>query len=87
MSTPPAGPASPSPVANASAGLSRRHFLQGAGALWGTAALGLPTIALNAEVKDIQGFESAGPQANAVPGWEPLSSRKIRVGIAGYGVC
>ncbi len=87
MSTPAAGPASPSPAASESAGLSRRHFLQGAGALWGTAALGLPAIALNAEVKAIQGFESAGSQANAAPGWEPLSSRKIRVGIAGYGVC
>lgn len=87
MITPPAGPALPSPAKSGSAGNSRRDFLHRAGALVGSVALGLPSLALGADVKSIQGFESADPKANVAPGWEPLSSRKIRVGIAGFGVC
>ncbi|MEI6052074.1 MAG: twin-arginine translocation signal domain-containing protein, partial [Opitutaceae bacterium] len=87
MNTPPVGPVLPSPVHRESAGFSRRNFLQSAGALLGTAALGLPVQALGADIKSIQGFESGDPKAITAPGWEPLSNRKIRVGIAGYGVC
>ncbi len=87
MNTPPAGPAFPSTAQSESAHVSRRNFLQRAGALLGTAALGLPAQTLGADVKSIQGFESADLKTNAAPGWEPLSNRKIRVGIAGYGVC
>ena len=87
MNTPPAGPAFPSTDQSESAHVSRRNFLQRAGALLGTAALGLPAQTLGADVKSIQGFESADLKTNAAPGWEPLSNRKIRVGIAGYGVC
>ena len=35
----------------------------------------------------IQGFEPAVTDKEAAKNWEPVSDRKIRVGIAGYGVC
>jgi predicted dehydrogenase len=62
---------------------SRRTFLQAIG--FGTAAMGLS--AQGAEPKPIQGFESAPANPNASKGWKPVSDRKLRVGIVGYGVC
>ena len=35
----------------------------------------------------IQGFEEAVTDKEAAKNWKPVSDRKIRVGIAGYGVC
>ena len=35
----------------------------------------------------IQGFEPASTYEEAAKKWRPVSERKIRVGIAGYGVC
>ena len=35
----------------------------------------------------IQGFEQAATDEEAAKNWRPVSDRKIRVGIAGYGVC
>ena len=35
----------------------------------------------------IQGFEQAETDREAAKDWQPISDRKIRVGIAGYGVC
>ena len=64
--------------------LTRRSFLQTVGI--GTAALGLHTAAA-AENKTIQGFETAPEDPNASKDWTPLSDRKVRVGIVGYGVC
>ncbi len=64
---------------------SRRSFLQALGL--GAAALGLPGSAAAAEKKPIQGFEEAPRDPNASKGWKPVSDRKIRVGIVGYGVC
>ena len=64
--------------------VTRRAFLQAAGL--GAAALGLPAIARAAE-KPIQGFEQATDASNASRGWQPVSDRKIRVGLVGYGVC
>jgi predicted dehydrogenase len=52
----------------------------------GAAALGLQASAPAAE-KTIQGFEKAPEDPNASKGWQPVSDRKIRVGIVGYGVC
>ena len=63
---------------------SRRSFLQAAGL--GAAALGLAGSALGQE-KPIQGFEKAPVDPNASKGWKPVSDRKIRVGIVGYGTC
>ena len=63
---------------------TRRSFLQAVGA--GAAALGLQQT-VRSEEKVIQGFEKAPTDSNASKDWKPVSDRKIKVGIAGYGVC
>ncbi|MHC4407025.1 MAG: Gfo/Idh/MocA family protein, partial [Planctomycetota bacterium] len=63
---------------------SRRSFLQAAG--FGAAALGLAGSAF-AQEKPIQGFEEGPADPNVSKGWKPVSTRKIRVGIVGYGTC
>ena len=63
---------------------TRRSFLQAVGI--GAAAMGLQKVP-QAEEKPIQGFEKAKTDADASKGWKPVSDKKIRVGIAGYGVC
>jgi predicted dehydrogenase len=63
---------------------TRRAFLQTVGL--GAAALGFHPAARAAE-KTIQGFEKAPEDPNAAKNWKPISDRRIRVGIAGYGVC
>lgn len=75
-------------------GLSRRGFLHGmggAGAFLGMAGLtgnaaaaGAPTDATG---KVIPGFEKNQGDPNAATSWQPFSDRKIRVGIAGFGLC
>jgi len=72
------------PDPNASISISRRAFLQATGL--GAAAIGLPSIARAAE-KPIRGFEPAPDDPNASNEWRPVSDRKIRVGLVGYGVC
>jgi predicted dehydrogenase len=52
----------------------------------GGAAVSLPHFAVSAD-KPIQGFEKSPDSAGTSKGWTPISDRKIRVGIAGYGVC
>ena len=68
---------------------SRRSFLQTVG--FGAAGWGLvgSTAGQAAEKKKkvIQGFEEAPIAPNASKGWRPVSDRKVRVGIVGYGVC
>lgn len=63
---------------------SRRQFLKHSALTAGLA--GLAGMA-GAEEKPIQGFDDTDTtvQENAV--WKPVSDRKIRVGIVGYGVC
>jgi predicted dehydrogenase len=63
---------------------TRRNFLHTLG--FGTAALGLGTPAQAAE-RPIQGFEQAPADADASKGWQPVSDRRLRVGIVGFGVC
>jgi hypothetical protein len=63
---------------------SRRSFLQTIGL--GAAALGLNAPAHAAE-KVIPGFEKTAADASTSKGWKPVSDRKIRVGIAGFGYC
>jgi predicted dehydrogenase len=63
---------------------SRRSFLQAVGV--GATVVGLKGSA-SAQQKTIQGFEEAPTDPNASRGWKPVSDRKIRVGIVGYGVC
>jgi predicted dehydrogenase len=66
---------------------SRRSFLRSVGL--GTAALGWNSTALaqqSSQVK-IPGFEESPTDPKAAKAWQPVSDRKIRVGIVGYGTC
>jgi predicted dehydrogenase len=63
---------------------SRRTFLQAVGV--GTVALGAGPAILAAD-RPIQGFEQAAKDPNASKDWKPVSDKKVRVGIVGYGVC
>jgi len=63
---------------------TRRSFLHTLG--FGSAALGLASPARAVE-SPIQGFEKAPANPEAAKGWEPVSDRRLRVGIVGYGVC
>jgi len=63
---------------------TRRSFLHTLG--FGSAALGLASPARAVELP-IQGFEKAPANPEAAKGWEPVSDRRLRVGIVGYGVC
>lgn len=76
------------------AGLSRRGFLHGMGGLGALMGIGgLPGSASAAEPpKDaegnvIPGFEKGQDEPTAAKEWQPVSDRRIRVGIAGYGLC
>lgn len=64
--------------------ISRRSFLHSLGL--GAATLGL-SPGVQAAEKPIQGFEAAAVAPDASKGWKPVSDRKIRVGLVGYGVC
>src|SRR5215472_12739905 len=71
---------------------TRRTFLQAAGL--GAAALAAHSVAYGAEQvvdkdgKPVQGFDNIQKaSAETSKGWKPLSDRKIRVGIVGYGLC
>jgi len=64
--------------------ISRRLFLQSLGVA--AAGVGLEHVA-QGQQKPIQGFEKAAENPNISEGWQPVSSRKLRVGIVGYGVC
>jgi predicted dehydrogenase len=63
---------------------SRRSFVRAIG----LGSLGLATAqTLSGQEKVIQGFERAAADPFVSKDWKPISQRKIRVGIAGYGVC
>ena len=64
--------------------INRRDFLGALGI--GSAALALGQTTRAAD-KVIQGFEKAPVDPNASKAWKPVSDRKLRVGIVGYGVC
>jgi len=73
--------------------LSRRSFIK-AGAI-GAAALTLPGTKLSARspkyegvetAEEVQGFDDSGYQ-DLHYGWKPVSDRKIKVGLIGYGLC
>ena len=71
--------------------LSRRGFIHGVGGIG--ALLGLTAKAIGAEApRDadgniIPGFEKRKEDPNSSKGWQPVSDRKVKVGIAGYGLC
>ena len=58
---------------------SRRAFLGSAIAGMGMAAA--------AQEKPIQGFDDTQTNVDKSTAWQPVSDRKVRVGIVGYGVC
>jgi len=67
----------------------RRTALGGLGVGVLAAGGAVPSRAAAAEsaAKPIAGFEKAPVDPEASRGWKPISDRRIRVGIAGYGVC
>jgi len=74
--------------------VTRRSFLRSAGI--GTITLGLNQISCSVSRKpaavqvtapSIQGFEMAPDTSDVSKDWKPVSDRKLRVGIVGYGVC
>lgn len=71
---------------------TRREFLHAAG-IGAAAAMAVHGGAGAVEVLDrygkpVQGFENlVKASAETSMGWEPISDRKIRVGIVGYGFC
>ena len=76
--------------------ITRRSFIEMAGIVGAAWGLGRAVDAgaaepaqppVDAQGKVIPGFEKAQADPNAPKGWQPFSDRKIRVGIAGYGVC
>lgn len=67
---------------------SRRSFLQTTGLSVAAASVsGLAMAQAPAKPPVIQGFEEAPTDPNAAKAWKPISDRKLRVGIVGYGVC
>ena len=70
---------------------NRRKFIKLTGLGVGAGVLGLQQISCSGERKivqpDIQGFEEAPNDPDASKGWVPVSDRKIRVGLVGYGLC
>src|SRR5262245_1542593 len=65
--------------------INRRSALQALGLSATTFALANATRA--AAEKPIQGFEKETTTTETSKGWEPISDRKVRVGLVGYGVC
>ena len=74
--------------------VTRRSFLRSAGI--GAVALGLYQVSCSVSrkasaqqviVPPVQGFERAADTSEVSKGWKPTTERKVRVGIAGYGVC
>lgn len=67
---------------------SRRTFLKTVAASTYVAGVsGLSLQANAAQEKTIQGFDDTETTLQNDAVWRPVSERKIRVGIAGYGVC
>lgn len=72
--------------------LNRRHFI----GMMGTAAgatLGVGTFAalhstiITAQVPKVPGFEKTQTDVDQASVWKPVSDRKIKVGLVGYGYC
>ncbi len=63
---------------------SRRSFLKTTAT--GAALLGMGPLA-SAKEKPIAGFEDTDSTLQKNKVWQPVSDRKVRVGIVGYGVC
>jgi predicted dehydrogenase len=60
---------------------SRRRFLEASAGFAGMSLMAA------AEEKTIQGFDETETTTQKDKEWQPVSDRKVRVGIVGYGVC
>lgn len=71
--------------------IDRRNFIKLGGAGLGAGILGLNQMACSSGKKTIQpaiqGFDDTGSEAASTKVWTPVSDRKIRVGLVGYGLC
>ena len=84
-----------SPPSNELKSFSRRSFLSSVGVGGAVVALGLQAgckggdskSAAGQETPRIQGFEKTAENPTSSKVWVPVSDRKIRVGLVGYGVC
>src|SRR4051794_38426881 len=66
--------------------ISRRSVLGAFG--MGAVTFGLSgALRAAADEKPIQGFEKETTAADASKDWKPVSDRKVRMGLVGYGVC
>ena len=63
--------------------MKRRSFLQTISSA-GTLAV---VSTAHAQEKPLKGFEKSAADPKASEGWQPISDRKLRVGIIGHGVC
>lgn len=64
---------------------SRRRFLKTLGL--GAAGLTAGSVASAQQKPQIPGFEEQPVEPDASKRWQPISDRKIRMGIVGYGTC
>jgi len=72
--------------------VTRRRFMANAGMAAALSGIGHAVVSAADVPKDAQGnviagFENSQPTPGAANGWQPFSDRKIRVGIAGFGLC
>jgi len=69
--------------------LNRRNFLKTAGL--GAAAIGLQQIGCSGnkgkQTTTIEGLENVTVKQDSLKPWGPVSDKKLRVGLVGYGVC
>lgn len=54
---------------------------------WGAAALSFSSPSQADDAPPIAGFEKTEATPEASRGWKPVSDRKIKMGIVGYGLC
>ena len=66
---------------------TRKGFLGLTGSLLATTGLGVEEVLPKGAKKVIQGFEEGDAHADPNAVWKPFSDRKVKVGIAGEGVC
>lgn len=62
--------------------VSRRAFITGI-----TAGAGLMAAAVADDKTPIQGFDETASNTTKEKTWSPISDRKVRVGLVGYGLC
>ncbi len=67
--------------------MNRRRFLAGTALGTGVAALSSTVAFAQEGPKDIAGFDQTQTDIDQSSVWKPISDRKIRMGLVGYGLC